>query len=73
MSRYIRSQLKRLWERVEPHEAPEDSVPRADVVEYLDRIAEAKRGGDWTEKDAAELRELVRTETERRRGEGYKL
>ncbi len=69
MSRYMRAQLKRLQERVGPPVAPEDTVPRAHMVEYLKRIAEAKQSGNWTDEDAARLREAVRAAKEKR-GEG---
>jgi hypothetical protein len=36
------------------------------MVEQLDSIAEARRNGNWTDEEAARLRESVRAEAEKR-------
>ena len=73
MSRYIRSQLKRLRERIGTPESPEAREARERMVKHLDCIADARRSGNWTDEDAASLSETVRAASEarrRRRGEG---
>lgn len=70
MSRYIRGRLERLQGCIRAPESQHTSDARARVVEHLERIADARRSGTWTDEDAASLREAVRAETARRRGEG---
>ena len=69
MTRYIRSQLKRLSERIGQPESPERSEARERIAAHLEAIAAARRSGTWTALEAAELREAVRAERARRRGD----
>ena len=66
MSRHIRGRLERLRGRVGEPEGPDRSEARARMVEHLDAIAQARRDSTWTEEDAAEAREAVRAEAEKR-------
>ena len=66
MTRYIRSQLKRLSERIGQPESPEHSEARERMVEHLEYIADARRRGIWTSEDAAREREAIRVEAEKR-------
>ena len=68
MTRYIRSQLKRLSERIGQPESPERSEARERIAAHLEAIAAARRSGSWSEEAASELRAAVRAETERRGG-----
>ena len=70
MSRHLRGRLERLQGRIGRPAGRETSEARARMVEHLDRIAEARRSGTWTDEDTARLIEAVRVETIRRRGEG---
>jgi hypothetical protein len=73
MTRYIRSQLKRLSERIGQPESPDTSEVRARMVQHLDAIAQARRDGTWTDEDAARSSEAVRAEAEKRRLVGGRL
>jgi hypothetical protein len=69
MSRYIHGRLERLQGRIRAPESQHMSDARAQMVEHLNRIADARRSGTWTDEDARQ-RGAVRAETIRRRGGG---
>ena len=66
MSRHLRSQLKRLRERIGTPEDPEATGARERMVEHLNRIADARRRGGLSEELEAEV-EAVRTASEARK------
>ena len=73
MTRYIRSQLRRLSERIGQPENPNTSEARERMVEHLNHIAEARRSGNWTDEEAAREREALRAAAEKRRLVGGRL
>ena len=66
MSRYLRGRLERLQGRIGEPESPERGEARERMVEHLAHIADARRNGTWTDENAAEAREAVCTEAEKR-------
>jgi hypothetical protein len=69
VSRHLRGRLERLQGRIRAPESQHTSDARARVDEHLERIADARRSGTWTDEDARQ-RGAVRAETIRRRGGG---
>ena len=73
MTRYIRSQLKRLSGRIGQPAGPDTSEARARMVAHLEGIAQARREGTWTGEDAAREREALRAAAQKRRLVGGRL